>query len=274
MVIAPGNPGLMYNDPNPELGEFYPLDDGQDDVDMFLFHDACWKMLCDQAGCEIIPYSTLQLALVVYWILSRNRQTTGGLLCSQHDYEGIAQSTRRRLMNPLEGMVEEEYGYCAADPSRFGSIGELFRYLGSLPQLEAGSRSDIASLASCTRQKDVSSSDDLLEKLPADVIYLVLTLLPTDDVRKLRLTSRAIASASRPDSLPQSFWRSRFLVGFEMWFALPTQIEGNHDWRKLYSRVKQALKSSGNGSDRLRNRKRIWDIVGKSASALGAHITE
>lgn len=240
---------------------------------MFLFHDACWKMLCDQAGCGI-PYSTLQLALVVYWILSRNRQTTGGLLCSQHEYEGIAQSTRRRLMDPLEGMVEEVYGYCAADPSRFGSIGELFRYLGSLPQLEAGSRSDIASLASCTRQKDVSASDDLLEKLPVDVIYLVLTLLPTNDVRKLRLTSRAIASASRPDSLPQSFWRSRFLVGFEMWFALPIQIEGNHDWRKLYSRVKQALKSSGNGSDRLRNRKRIWDIVGKSASALGAHITE
>lgn len=48
-------------------------------------------------------------------------------------------------MDPLERMVEEGYGYCTADPSspsRFGSVGELFRYLGSLPQVvKEGSRS-------------------------------------------------------------------------------------------------------------------------------------
>ncbi|RWQ95132.1 hypothetical protein C8Q69DRAFT_445078 [Paecilomyces variotii] len=84
--------------------------------------------------------------------------------------------------------------------------------------------------------------------------------LPSRDIQHFRLSSRSIASGSHPNLLPQFFWRSRFSLDFEMGFVRPTQAHSPVDWRSLYFSVKHEMQLP-QGSPRLRNRKRIWQII-------------
>lgn len=76
---------------------------------------------------------------------------------------------------------------------------------------------------------------------------------------------------SRTSSLPQSFWRSRFSPDFELGFALPADECGRPDWRSLYFATKHLLRNPRK-SARLRNRKRVWEIICKNASLIALHL--
>lgn len=101
---------------------------------------------------------------------------------------------------------------------------------------------------------------------------MILALLHSTDVQKLRLASKYVASKTDPASLPQSFWRSRFRADFEMGFALPIDTSANQNWRAAYFLLKNAL-SDNSGSARTRNRCRIWRLVGLNSHLLAQHMT-
>ena len=78
---------------------------------------------------------------------------------------------------------------------------------------------------------------DAFCRLPPELIGLVLSYLPSRDVRKLRLVSRVIASVSAPNSLSLEFWRSRFAADMGMgWASSPVKswLGSAVDWRRLY----------------------------------------
>jgi hypothetical protein len=117
------------------------------------------------------------------------------------------------------------------------------------------------------------SGYNMLSALPIEVLFLILSLLPSANIQQLRSASRHIALITGPASLPQSFWRSRFSADFEMGFAAPNKVVGNQNWRDAYFTLKHVLGDPSNSiSARARNRRRIWKLAGIN-SALLAQLT-
>jgi hypothetical protein len=118
----------------------------------------------------------------------------------------------------------------------------------------------------------LSNATDCFERIPSELVFLILRNLKSDDVCKLRLCSRYVASISGVRSLPQSFWATRFGDEFEMGFFLVGQNvsdakEETTDWRELYSRCRVALRSTRDGES-LRNKRRIWQVLGQMSEAF------
>ncbi|GKZ26394.1 hypothetical protein AbraIFM66951_003156 [Aspergillus brasiliensis] len=75
-----------------------------------------------------------------------------------------------------------------------------------------------------------------------------------------------VAYKTRPMSLPQGFWRSRFYPGFEMGFAFPLATGPDLDWRRAYFNMNRALDLPQN--EGLKNRRRIWNLVSSFADLI------
>lgn len=140
-----------------------------------------------------------------------------------HDFGGAAQF-QKPVGNPLQKAINGGFSHFAVKPSRFLTVDDLLHCLEStdVPKSSNGESTIRCSLV-----------PDAFSRLPTGVIHLLLSWLPCDDIRHLRLASKSIASVSNSNSLPQSFWRSRFSRNFEMGFALPILTDGHQDWRSL-----------------------------------------
>ncbi|KPM40494.1 hypothetical protein AK830_g6068 [Neonectria ditissima] len=88
----------------------------------------------------------------------------------------------------------------------------------------------------------------------------------------LKLSSRTIASLTKPRDLPQSFWASRFRADMEMGF-FPLEFESTGffnlkvDWRRRYFNVKHALRDRTQ-TGHVRNRRRVWQSLGHLTQCL------
>lgn len=205
------------------------------------------RVLYGNSFTDFVAVALAQL----FWGASLYRQ----YFCIQrHDYGGSAEFWDAEG-DPMEAMSQGGYGHCAVEPSGFVSIEDLRSCLGPEIPVEIPATPPIAS----TPRLEYGS--DKFAKLPTEVMHMLLTWLRLDDIQQLRLASRPVASTSHPDQLPQFFWHGRFFPDFEMGFAMPICKEGYHDWRFLYSRVKRGLKT--HSSDRLVNRKRVWNFICK-----------
>lgn len=289
-VVAPTDKRYFYWDPRATLDTYNPYAGTLDEDSTFIFHNACFNIAVDIGA--VGNHDADRVAWVLYRLLGFNMFWDGeDLLLQEFEYGGETKF-REESGDPLQAMEREMWAHCVVDPARFVDVDDLARCLetgrgstkNSRPsrtstqtqevtreetqgqtegQAQAPAQTQTPAPAPAPTQAQDGS--DGFFNLPVETVHMILTLLPSGDVHRARVASRSIATASRADSLPQSFWKSRFLPDREMNFALPIRREGPHDWRALYMGIKKGWTSRSRGYGRLANRKRIWDIISKIA---------
>lgn len=283
-VVAPTDKEYFYWDPRATLDTYDPYAGTLDEDSTFLFHNACFNIAVDIGA--IGNHDADRVAWVLYRLLGFNMFWDGeDLLLQEFEYGGETKF-REESGDPLQAMVRKRWAHCVVDPARFVDVDDLARCLEAGRDSTKNSRASQASAqtegetqeqtegqteaqaqvpAQTQTPTQTQDGSDRFSNLPAETVHMILTALSSDDVHRARVASRSIATASRADSLPQSFWKSRFLPDREMNFALPIRREGQHDWRALYFGIKKGWSSRSRGYGRLANRKRIWDIISKIA---------
>lgn len=109
--------------------------------------------------------------------------------------------------------------------------------------------------------RDTSSStasgNNSLSVLPPELIFHIFSYLPLAQVMCMRLVSRYFAQIAYWDNLPQSFWKTRFMLGHEMGFVLPDLSQGR-DWARLFRGVHLYL---ADVMGVLYYRRRVWRFL-------------
>jgi hypothetical protein len=253
-AIAPQHHEDTYRDENPIFRSFTTT---RYNLCTFAFHSACWDVLRERLSG--VASDTNCLATLLYRILYCNPGNNYDLRLA-HDFGGTLKD-KKYGVDPWRGrgeMRDGTFSHFAVEPSAFLRVDDLVRCLPS-PIVPKSIHEAIVI--------GWSHVSDIFCKLPTEMVHLLMSWLPCGDIQRLRLASKSIASVSHPDYLPQSFWKSRFLPDFEMGFALPNLTGGYQDWRSLYFAVKHEVQNP-DGSGRLRNRKRIWNIINKNVPLL------
>lgn len=259
-IVAPQDREHSYRSVESSLDSFAPLRDAG--FWTFVFHAGCWAVLCERVLDDTSTPSLI--SDVLFNILHCTPRDKYKYFRPGHDFGGAARF-QQPVSNPLRSMSKEGLDYFLTEPTKFASVEEpIFRWASS--NAKATQRVTSAAVTR-VQATPTARSRDIFSNLPFEVLCLLLTLLPSHNIKQLRLASRTVACISSTSlQLPQSFWRSRFAPGFEMDFALPSDADrGPHDWRALYSAIKHELLNP-HGSPRLRNRKRVWELVGKNAA--------
>lgn len=216
----------------------------------FAFHEACWQILFSRVTSQTEHRPDMhsvaeKLFDLLYCLPCDSRQEP----FASHDFGGAANCWDAAVYPP------ESWGFLLADPM-------------VLPLLSLASSESPEDL-----QIQADSANDPFDQLPREVVYQVTLFLETSDVCNLRLASRAISNRTGPYDLPESFWTSLFdpnlgtgLSAFANDGILTaSEPKGGH--RGLYGTVRQAIRDrSQNGH--MRNRRRIWQCVGRLAECL------
>ncbi|OOF91952.1 hypothetical protein ASPCADRAFT_509878 [Aspergillus carbonarius ITEM 5010] len=256
-IVALPKPGDFFLDSHAEIQSYVPFFDRDTDCWTFPFHAACWEILLQRIpeAASNIP----RIASILHGVLYCTPWDAYGFPRPGHDFGGAAQF-QKPVGNPVRKMIGHGYAHLLSSPSRQSSLKDLVR-----PVHDCNAPPRIIQRLVIT--------DDIFTRLPVEVLATVLTYLPSSSVASLRLASRSVASSTNPMLLPQHFWKSRFLPSFEMGFALPTETDGQPDWRDAYFAIKAALKQT-RGCDQLKNRRRIWTVVSFNASLIEQHMTD
>jgi hypothetical protein len=108
-----------------------------------------------------------------------------------------------------------------------------------------------------------------LGKLSLELLHEVISYLSTQELLNLRCTSRALARRIIFQSLPPSFWKRQFTLGYGMDFLFP-DLEHKRDWFRLYRGTMAYLKTDDKSSESLSllNRRRIRALVEPIASLV------
>lgn len=122
--------------------------------------------------------------------------------------------------------------------------------------------------------------EDVLARLPNELLTLILCQLPTRDLGSLRLASRYAADVAAPKQLAPHFWSSRFAPDAEMgfvfagpWPCISSQGDTNnaekkqHHWRELYLKARATL-TCRDLFPGFVNRKRIWSVLRHISEAV------
>jgi hypothetical protein len=265
--------------------ESYPLGyDAKDPVksSVFLFHDACWTLLLSRydtgssASGAPSPSPSSDSAIprriakhLFYVFLSMPLDAQGAPLPA-HDFDGANKILRADVStaSQYKRRLPREWQFVADDPLDAAVVKKTSSVFVR-PQEYA-----LQDTASLKRQKPRRDPTDIFSRLPVEVAVMVLTKLSSEDVCRLRLASKFVATVARPTSLPSSFWKSRFDVDQEMGFflaggtgtsLLPSAGRGLHKthWRMLYAQVRacvpRRLRIQYAG---LHNKRRIWAALG------------
>ncbi|EPQ53039.1 hypothetical protein GLOTRDRAFT_139988 [Gloeophyllum trabeum ATCC 11539] len=204
------------------------------------FHDGCFQILEaalafaeDQPGAPTrIPWS------VVHHVFGTHCEAEGGVDCAlQLDY---GHTCIEQYWTVNRG--EERY---VSDPINVPALREL---LTNPPPLAAASTPP-------PKLGHINTKSDAFARLPAELLFQVLSYLPDAAVAALRLASRAVASLALDAS--QAFWRARIAY---LPCVLPADLEWTKgkggDWREVY-RILRVGEVEALG---FTNRRRVWGI--------------
>ncbi|KAF4336742.1 hypothetical protein FBEOM_9372 [Fusarium beomiforme] len=201
------------------------------------FHQSCWPILLDQmylmSGRR---YDTQQILRVLFDLiqsLPMNGSWTS-YLCHEDEHAV--------WHGPTNG-VPEGWEYLSADPSRIliDQAQDQFLHEEGLDVIDMG------------------TSTDCFSKLSTELNHHITTFLDTKSFCNLRLSSRIIATLTRPRDLPQTFWASRFSGNHEMGF-FPLNRKKNSSWRELYFNLRHTLHDTSE-EGHVRNGQRIWQCI-------------
>lgn len=201
----------------------------------FGVHDACWQVLRLRLG----PLPESHIVSSVFRLLLCVPCIGSSWFDFGHDYGGasVAHKTQGRFLSIVQGSL------LYADPC-------------ALPSLNVSEK--IEPLPSTFYGYADGASYQAFGPLSTELIHEVLSYLSCKEVAALRLVNRTFSSIAAVENLPQSYWRSRFLLGQVADFVFPGLGE-RRDWRGLLFGLKRRLQDDGNIF--LLNRRRIRGLI-------------
>ncbi|KAH7324416.1 hypothetical protein B0I35DRAFT_349090 [Stachybotrys elegans] len=221
----------------------------------YSFHAACWGLFSASGSTE-----TSDILLLAN--LCRSTPIKHGLMHWGHDYGGILDISAHDVGGALEAQTKRAPGEepqlfrfpaplnSGPDPWDIPGLARLFNrptYLPTSAPLPAG----ILLSEVLPRER---GQEDPFQKLPEEVLCMILVYLPSVDVARLRLASPAFANTPLTDD----FWRSRFGPQREFHHVFEAhQSSKLHRgrWRSIFAAVK-CLETT----DAMLERRRIWDL--------------
>ena len=212
----------------------------------FPFHEACWSLLQQAYSPRPIPLTRL---FEVCRSLPVSHQTD--CLTWDHDYGGLISIDSNSY--PWENLlILQELDFAASDPYLVPEIQQLRHEPSILPD---ASRPPTPRDAA----KPLSTNADIFANLPLEIITSISLHLSTRDYLSCRLASRSYL----PVFYARQFWASRFLPYADRSWVFEAQTwDTACDWLWLYRRT-------ANGSDEMKNRQRVWQLIEKVKEILG-----
>jgi hypothetical protein len=98
---------------------------------------------------------------------------------------------------------------------------------------------------------------NFFDALSPELKFGIFSYLSFDELLNMRLVCRNLALLATVDTLPQSYWRSRFLLGQEADFLFP-RLTDKWDWSRLFFWTRASLRAR---LLPLVNRKRIRQVL-------------
>lgn len=236
----------------------------------FGFHESCWKVLLLRLGLK--PGSRFQneakkaVAKSVYYHLRCTPWPEPSSFAFDRNWPGPAQ------VNELSKYVDYLTSPFYADPWEIPSeedleaIGTVFRkkisdglqrmrLTGTCPPTtssiaidhpssEGTVASELVQFSETTEDETRTKSQELnrhlFGPLSPELGLDILSYLPFEEVLGLRLVCRDAAMLAAPDTLPRSYWRSRFRMGEEYDFLF-LKHKVSRDWSSLAFGTRMAL---------------------------------
>ncbi|KAL3456632.1 hypothetical protein BJX64DRAFT_296528 [Aspergillus heterothallicus] len=225
----------------------------------FGFHDACWRLLLLRLRLDR-PHSTIEIAKSLFRLLYCTPCIESSSFYFGHDYLGAAE-TQKAAGRP-KAVDPSTHFY--ADPCTISSLDELctgedYVVLQS-GQLRIGHRT----ASSCKDAKVRAPGHRVFGALSYELKLEILSYLSFQELLTARLVCRDLSLLADPHSLPQSYWKSRFLLGQEADFLFPN-LTRKRDWATLFLRIKAALRA---GNLHLNNRRRLRQLLEPIASLI------
>ncbi|KAK2759508.1 hypothetical protein FQN54_002987 [Arachnomyces sp. PD_36] len=244
--------------------------DSLEEIDVFpgtaagyAIHDSCWKLLrAKLANIENDAHIIRALFNYLYTTpLTEDRdafQHDDNIVFTQHD--------------PPEHVLKLDHGRSSSEPPEQYTDPSDILPMDEIQKVSPGTFSypkywlpSQENTANPTTWPDGSS----LFGLPLELIFHIFSYLPLTQVMHMRRVCRSFAQIASWDNLPQSFWKSRFMLGHELGFVLP-DLAHARDWAKLFRGVQSLLKYP---QGVLYHRRRVWEFmerIGYLASVEGS----
>ena len=211
------------------------------DVWGFLFHSTCWTLLANifQPRLQDILAACLSMPCRFVYVLNWG-----------HDYGGAIEFISERAVPniaiPCHSLPRNIH--MNFDPV---DIPELQHLLWSPVTPKTAGPAKLDNDNRFCVQKP-SQAPDRFTLLPPEILQELLILLQSKDVASFRLASRTIASLALTDT----FWKSRFLDGYEYASIFEARESRPNSWRALYDGISRMQAKPG-----ITNRKRIWSLA-------------
>lgn len=214
------------------------------------FHNSCWQLFLARLSRTDTLEDTLSCIFDLFYTTS-----CPSFSCFDfgHDYEGAA-VTHKPTGRPLPIDMSS---HLFADPCTVPSLDDLESHASKVLSTNCSAKNAVLEPTS-------NGLGHLLGRLPLELLYKVLSYLRLTQVAHLRLVNRHFALVARRETLPHSFWRSRFTVSGEQGFLCP-DLSVRRDWYRLFLGTRFCLQAK---NAPLINRRRIWTLLGSFDSLV------
>ncbi|SPB52102.1 unnamed protein product [Aspergillus niger] len=262
---APLDSNQVYGDVAPDDLDEWRLCEQSDSQWCFGFHESCWKLLIlrlQHGRVESPSLTDVAIAEMVFYQLCCTPCLEGSIFHFGHDYAGAAQTHRIRGRIPPMDLGSHRY----ADPCVISVMDyptdSIFAYENSMSSSEKYLMHHSSRVGGLTEVGE--RRYHAFSKLSTELLLEIFSYVPFGQLLTLRLVCRDLAVLADISMLPQSYWRSRFLLGQEADFVFPCLSE-TQDWFKLFFATRASLKAA---TPPLVNRKRIRDLLEPMASLV------
>ncbi|KAJ5619619.1 hypothetical protein N7510_003603 [Penicillium lagena] len=217
----------------------------------FGLHDSCWSLL-------LLRLRHFQDKAVIAKSVFYQLYCTPCLYASTfqfgHDYEGAAQ-THEPFGRPAVNRMSQFYADPYEIPHHLEDFGRFKPYV-----LYSGDP---------TEERREKLERDVFNELSPELKFEILSYLSFDEILNMRLVCRDLAQLAAVESLPLSYWRSRFLLGQEFDFLFPN-LSDTQNWFGLFFGTRAFLRA---GYTELVNRKRIRQLLEPIAALVELEAT-
>jgi hypothetical protein len=294
-LYAPLGNDLSYVDVGTEALEEWRLCEPSESRWCFGFHNSCWRLLLLRLGHGQDDYFRNETAIAesVFYQLYCTPCLEASSFEFGHDYEGAAQ-THKSFGRPKAVDLSSHF---YADPCAIPSVDDLktttFGFCkapgGSLWKGRDGARPTTATVVGIGYHNEggncasspIGSNDNrhllpfpddmredrckrlgipkhhFFDALSPELKYEIFSYLSFGELLNIRLVCRNLALLATVDTLPQLYWRSRFLLGQEADFLFP-RLTDKWDWSRLFFWTRASLRAR---LLPLVNRKRIRQLL-------------
>ena len=278
-LYAPLGTGLSYVDVGTEALEEWRLCEPSESRWCFGFHNSCWRLLLLRLGHgqdDSFPNETA-IAESVFYQLYCTPCLEASSFEFGHDYEGAAQ-THKSFGRP---QAVDPSSHFYADPGAIPSVDDLKATTAGFCKAPDASLIDYPNEGGTGASGPSGSNDGrhllpfpddrreergkilegpkhhFFDALSPELKYEIFSYLSFEELLNLRLVCRHLALLATVDTLPQLYWRSRFLLGQEADFLFP-RLTDKWDWSRLFFWTRASLRAR---LLPLVNRKRIRQLL-------------